>query len=184
MPVTDVDRVYYPDLDDVDQPNVYMAVHSQSIEEGIGARLRQQEVAVGLKAGLANVMQLKQTLQLVPFQVNNANANFSQGLTIEGGVVTVKTRGMYLVSAAVGINVAANDSVVPVLYKNSTAVVSAETPSALALYAVGQCTTVINCVPGDTIHVKARCGGSALPTTSPDQTLTHLTVTMIQAVPA
>lgn len=183
--VTPIDKIWYPDETDVDQPNVYMATHAQSIEDGIGARLRHQEVAVGLKAGLASTMTLRNTLAIVPFQVNNATANFAQGLTISGGIVTVQSKGMYLVTLSIGLGTVSGDSIVPVIYKGTTAVASTEISSDPTKYATGQCTVVINCDIGDTIYGMARNGktGATAPT-SPTDSLSYLSIAMVQAVPA
>lgn len=179
MGTTERDTVYYPDPDEVDQPNVYLATMAQSISDGIGARLRQQEVAVGLKAGLSSQLLLDNNLQIVPFVVNNATANFAQGMTISGGMVTIQTAGMYLVTVSMGLTTVAGDSIVPVLYKNATPFASSEVPSAIDKYAVGQVTSVINCVPGDTIHARARNGKTGAKTlTSPADTLNYISIAM------
>ncbi|WP_346927349.1 hypothetical protein [uncultured Arthrobacter sp.] len=182
-------QIWTPDEADLDEPDVYLAAMSASIENGTGERLKLQEIAVGLKAGISTAFGIDNAQKIVPFSVGASNAEFNQGLTFDGGIVTVQTPGMYLVSAALGVNpdatYAGTSSGVIWLYKNSTIVTYGETPISATYTVSTQCTAVVNCVAGDTIKVQGSTGGG----TTTGVTLnnagypTYLSIAMVQAVP-
>ena len=96
--------IWTPDDNDSAEPDVYLKTMAESIEDGVGDRLRLQELAIGLKAGFTSVpAALTSTLTVAPVTINASNGSFKQGLDISGGVVTVVTPGMYLVSGSLGV---------------------------------------------------------------------------------
>lgn len=183
--LTDVDKIWYPGTTDLDQPNVYMATHSQSIEDGIGARLRQQELAVGMKANLPpSSFPLTKVSAILPYVVNGSFGSFKQGLEVNGGVVTVETRGMYLVTASLGLGVYSGLSLAIELFKNGTMIAINETPASTNFWTTAASTCVVSCVPGDTLHAKGRAVGSwSSAMNSPDGAANYLSIAMVQAVP-
>ena len=193
MATTELDGVYFPELDDIDQPNVYLATMAQSIEAGIGARLRQQEVAVGLKAGIAPGTGIPVTDAIAPFVIRSANEGFNQGFDLSAGVATVQTKGLYIVAGSVGINPVGlasgnvNRTAALTLIKNTTPLAGSEVMSVSQYYQNAAATTIISCVPGDTISVRWHSAGPA-GVTAPaslanDSTLTYLSIALIQALP-
>lgn len=184
--VTPIDKVWYPDETDIDQPNVYMATHAQSIEDGIGARLRQQELAVGLKANLAqSSFVLKTSSAIIPYVVSNGYGSFQQGLEVSGGIATVETRGMYLVTVSLGLGTYSGMSVAVELFKNTSKIALNEVPSNPGFWVTASTTCVVSCVPGDTIHAKGRVAGApsnGVPN-SPDASASFISIAMVQAVP-
>lgn len=183
--LTEIDKVWYPGLTDLDQPNVYMATHSQSIEDGIGARLRQQELAVGLKANLPPAsFPLAKNPATIPYVVNGNFGSFKQGLEINGGVITVETRGMYLITASLGLGVLSGTSLAIGMYKNSTLVSSNEISASPTFFVTASTTCVVNCAPGDTLYVTGRIASTwASAMNSGDGASNYISVAMVQAVP-
>lgn len=174
--------IWTPDANDTAEPDVYLATMSQSMEDGLGNRLRTQELAIGLKAGYTAAPTLTTTMTVAAVTVNASNGSFSQGLTISGGIVTVATPGMYIVSGAVGVQNIAGHTAKIELRKGSTILVSDEQKSDATFFQAAKATTVVNCVAGDTISMRIgdAAGGA---TVASNLTMTHLTVAMIQAVP-
>lgn len=91
--------VWYPDLTDIDQPNVWAATMAQSIADGIGDRLEKQESFVGVNLSLdSGMLCTSGTPTVVPFKVKQSY-NYSEGMTVNtSGSVTVLTAGMYQVN--------------------------------------------------------------------------------------
>ena len=174
--------VWTPDENDLAEPDVYLATMSQSIEDGAGARLRLQELAIGLKAGYTSAPTLSSTLAVAAVTVNTSNGSFKQGLDIAGGIVTVITPGMYLVSGSVGVDNVAGHTAKIELRKGSTVLAADEQKSDASFYQAAKATTVVNCIEGDTLSMRigdAANGASV----AANLALTHFTVAMIQAVP-
>lgn len=180
-------QVWYPDLTDTAKLNTLLALLASSIENGVGARLSHQEIAVGGKfsAPLSYVHPSGTSFAqatLVPFSNDGANAAFANGITISSGTVTIETAGMYIITAALsGLNTASR-SVVTYLCKNGAAVASAEVPSASNVYVSSQANCVLNLIPGDTISVKSRSTGGTL-AIGQDPVQSYLTIAMVQAAP-
>lgn len=185
---TPLDDVWYPDEDDTAEQNVNLATMASSIEEGIGARLRHQEIAVGLKASLVAGTQIPNLPATAPYQVTSANGDFAQGLTINAGVVTVATAGMYIVSASLSINPGADQrTTAVVLRKNNTELAGAEVVQSPRYYQTSTANCVVNCVAGDTLRVYYYSAGTStgLPPTpiAANLALSSFSVSMIQALP-
>jgi hypothetical protein len=181
--------IWTPDENDLAEPDVYLKTMAQSIEDNAGTRLRLQEAAVGLKAGIPAGTGIPVTAATAPYAVTAANGNFTQGLTISGGVVTVATPGMYIVTASLGIqpkNPADRTAAVD-LYKGNTKLAGAELLQSVSYYITSFASCVVNCVAGDTLYVKwhsaAPAGVNTDATMAADTALTQFTVAMIQAVP-
>lgn len=183
-------NIWTPDENDPAEPDVYTKTMAQSIEDGMGARLLTQELAIGLKAGIAAGTGIPVAAATAPYSITAANANFTQGLTISGGVVTISTPGMYLVTASLGIqpkNPADRTTAVDI-YKGATKLVGAELLQSTSTYITSVASTVVNCVAGDTLYVKwhsaAPGGVNTDATLAADSALSSFTVAMMQAVPA
>jgi hypothetical protein len=175
-------QVWYPGTGDTAELNVLLATLASSIENGLEPRLARQELAVGLKAGLATQQTLSTTFVLAPMSITGNNGSFNQGLTISAGVVTVVTPGMYLISGALGITNTAGKSSKIQLRKNGSVIAADEQASSASYYQVAKANTVVNCIAGDTLSMFMADGVGGV-TTSIDTSLTHFTVAMIQALP-
>lgn len=175
-------QIWTPDENDLAEPDVYLATMAQSLEDGVGDRLRTQEVAVGLKAGFTSAPTLSSTMTIAAVTVNTSNGSFNQGLTISGGVVTVESPGMYIISGSVGVNNVSGHTAKIELRKGSTVLAADEQKSDASFYQAAKCTTVVNCVAGDTLSMRIgdAAGGASV---AANLALTHFTVAMIQAVP-
>lgn len=180
-------QVWYPDGTDTAEINTLLATVASSIENGIGARLEHQEIAVGAKlnAPLSYTIPSGSTFAnatTVPYANDGTLAAFNNGMSVSGGVVTIATTGMYIVTASLGGLNTAGRSVVNYLCKNGAYVASAEVPTNTSVYVSSQANCVLNLVPGDTISVKARStGGTLLIAQNPE--LSYLTLAMVQAAP-
>lgn len=190
MPVTEKNDIFYPDIDDVDQPNVWAATMAQSISEGIGARLQQQEVAIGMKAGIQPGTAIPRDSSIAPFVIMGNNGGFNAGFDINAGVVTVKVKGLYMIAASVGINPTAltsgnNGRTISItLTKNAAELSGSEIKADTSYYQNASATTIVSCVPGDKISVMWKSAGPAgTGTMATSQVLNYLSVAMIQALP-
>lgn len=68
---------------------------AQSLEDGVGDRLRKQEAFIGVNLGLTSAGFLcDATVRNIPFTLSNS-WNFNEGMTISGGYVTVPVDGIY-----------------------------------------------------------------------------------------
>jgi hypothetical protein len=181
--------IWTPDEADTFKLHILLAAMAATIENGAGERLLLQEKAIGLKAGIASGTGIPMATAIAPFAITAANANFKQGLDIAGGIVTVETPGMYMVTASLGIqpkNPADRTTAVDI-YKGSTKLSGAELLQSTNYYITSVASCIVNCVAGDTLYVKwhsaAPAGVSTAATLAADTALTQFTVAMVQAVP-
>lgn len=175
-------QVWYPATTDTAEINTLLSTMASSIEAGLEPRLAHQEIAVGIKAGVQAVT-LTGTMTLLPMSVPSSAAGmFSQGLTISGGVITIQTAGMYLVSAGLSITNVASHSCKFEVRKNGSTILFDEVVSSASFFQFAKGSTALNCVAGDTI---AMYGGDAGGTgsTVADYSYNHLTVVLVQALP-
>jgi hypothetical protein len=93
---------------------------------------------------------------------------------------------MYLVTASISTpGGGASQGIVAIIAKNGTPFASSETPISNIYNTNSQATCVINCVPGDTIALRARIsgGGGNRGTVNNNQSLNYLSIAMVQALP-
>lgn len=176
-------QVWMPGTGDTAELNTLLATLASSIESGIVPRLAHQEIAVGLKAGFTSTPALTSTMTTANVSITGNNGSFQQGITISGGIATVATAGMYLISGALGIQNVGSHTAKIDLMKNATVLCSDEQLSSNTFYQVAKCTTVVNCVAGDTLSMKigdAVNGGASV---AANLTLTHFTIALVQALP-
>jgi hypothetical protein len=183
---TVVDQIWYPDVTDIDQPNVWAAHIAQSVSDGIGKRLARQELTVGLKASVdSSVYTIPYgPATLIPYSVTSGRGDFNNGFSFSAGVATCQTPGMYSVTASLGTNTAQNGAAVKVqVYKNALFIASSETTQTATVFGTAAVSCVLNCAIGDTISAK---GGitAAGPSNqlNSDQT-THMSIALVQALP-
>lgn len=174
--------IWTPDEDDPAEPDVYLKTMAESIEDGVGDRLRVQELAIGLKAGFTTAPTLTSTMTNAAVTINTSNGSFKQGLEISGGIVTVITPGMYLLSASVGVDNVAGHTAKVEVRKGATVLAADEQSSNTSFYQTAKVTTIANCNAGDnlTMRIGDAAGGASV---AANLALTHFTVAMIQAVP-
>lgn len=163
MGTTELDTVYYPDLDDVDQPNVWAATMAQSVSDGIGARLRKQEQFIGFMGHLPKQVWPKlangQEYGPLPFQVIQGSGSFNQGMQVAGGVITIPVAGLYAVSLSATIT-AANAEFNAFLYLNTTAMWKGYTQATASAFGYNTGSVVLNCAAGDKLSAKVTLYGS------------------------
>lgn len=188
MALTPVDKVYYAEPTTPAKLDTITATMASSIENGIGKRLALQEIAVGCKLGMDTTYQIPgghnfYDAGIVPVKVVSGFGSFNQGMTVNNGIVTVNTPGMYIVTSSIGIGIGGGRSIVINLYQNSVMVAGSEQPTA-ASFINAQSNSVLQCKAGDTIYMKARAGAGTTPVTSAANfELTYLSVAMVQALP-
>jgi hypothetical protein len=180
-------QVWYPDITDTAKLNTLLATMASSIEEGIGKRLKLQEVAVGLKASIGdngwNIPYGGANAAVIPYAITTSRGDFNNGFTFAGGIATVQTAGMYLVTASCGPLGATNGAGIRVqIVKGSTFIAGNEVAMGPTVWVGSTCTTVLNLVPGDTVHAKANISttGGAMPNSGDT---THVSITLVQALP-
>lgn len=99
--ITDDLLIWTPDDQDTAEPDVYLATMAQSLEDGVGERLRKQERSASLLANLpANQNFTVGTPATVNFTINAA-VGYNDEMTLTGGKVKVTEAGVYFFSANV-----------------------------------------------------------------------------------
>jgi hypothetical protein len=165
--------VWYPDLTDVGQPNVWASTMAQSIDTSIGVRLQKQELTQSLVANLAaNQSFVNNTGQSVNFTIN-AGVGFNNGMTIGGGRITITQAGLYFFSANVlGTSTSlASQGFLQTQIRKNTNVVFANGITNLSSNGTSNVATtsmsgVMQCVANDVIDVFANFQGSTAGTLS------------------
>lgn len=97
--VTTTAQVWTPDAADLNEPDVYLATMSASIEDGLGQRVNKLESFVGTNLSLASTFLVAGTTPLIaPYVVSQAY-NFADGVTNNpDGSVTILTAGIYQIN--------------------------------------------------------------------------------------
>jgi hypothetical protein len=92
---TDTAQVWFPDDADTSKLDVLLATMASSIEDGLGARMTQQELNKGLLVSLSSTYMLPaaSALGVVPYTVGSPGYN--NGVTLSAGVATIVTPGLY-----------------------------------------------------------------------------------------
>lgn len=182
---TSPDQVWYPGQDDKAEINTLLATMAASINNGIGMRLRQQEVAVGLKASiLDDQFTFTSSPKTLTYAINPNTGDFNNGFDLAGGIASVKTKGMYLVSASCGASTGSGTGMKIMIYQNAINFATAENPQNTAIWVNASGTAVLNCVPGDTIYAKGLCTSLGSGTTlSKQYAANYLSIALVQAVP-
>lgn len=187
MANTSPDGIYYPDSNTLMNFDAILATMASSIQNGIGKRLALQEIAVGLKASVQGwvIPKGNSATTVVPYIISTGLADFNQGFTFQNGIATVQTAGMYLVTASLGPSGSATSGGAKVnILKNSIMFASSEVPFSSTVWINSQATSVINCVPGDTISVKGTLTGPPSSTHITEATTTYMSIAMVQAIPS
>ena len=181
-------KVWYPDTNDTAKINTLMSTMASSIENGIGSRLAQQEIAVGLKASLTD-WQIPNgnnyPAGFVPYVVNSSDMNFNNGFDFSNGIATIKTAGMYFITASIGPQGSAtNCGIAIAIHKNGSIFAKSEVPFSGSVWVNTQANCVVNCVAGDTLAAKATVTGAPSTTyKSAGSGVTYLSISLVQALP-
>jgi hypothetical protein len=92
--------IWTPDDQDTAEPDVYLAAMAQSMEDGLGERLRNQEEKTSAQVSLAADQSIS-TASVVTY-TQNTGPTFNFGLTVNpSGSITLTRDGLYLVSVNV-----------------------------------------------------------------------------------
>lgn len=180
------DGIYYPENTTDMELDTILATMASSIQNGIGKRLKHQEIAVGMKASVgAGAWMVPVAAAVVPYAITNtAEGDFNQGFSFSNSVATVTTAGMYLISASVGVTGAVNGRGTRlVVQKNGVRISSLETPQVSPVWGGISITAVINCVPGDTFRALANISGTSPVAMAVNAEGTNLSIVMVQALP-
>jgi hypothetical protein len=153
--------IWTPDEDDNLDPEVWSAAMGDSIHNGLGIRMNRQEAAIGLKAGITASATVNGDLgQIAPYEVLESFECFTQGLELDGGVATISVPGMYFVSCSAALESVAvcatneDRSIALQIYHDASQVAGCEVMSANGIWQTAQANCVLNCIEGDTIHVR------------------------------
>lgn len=189
------DGIWYPDEDTtIVKLDQMFATQASSIANGIGKRLKHQEIAVGAKLSCSsNAITIgyiaggTNPQTVIPYTNRGAtNADFVQGLANTGGIVTIATAGMYIVSANIGVRgpTTNTNGMKIALMKNAVITGMNEVSLSSTAYVAVSVVSVLNCVPGDTISARVGITGTPTGQTYPNDTsATHMSVAMVQALP-
>jgi hypothetical protein len=161
------DGIWTPDEEDNLDPEVWSAAMADSISEGIGVRLTKQETAIGLKAGIPVATTMTDASGVIaPYQIVSGLECFTQGMTLEGGVVTVTVAGMYFISCSAALESVdncptnADRSIALQVFKNGGWVSGCEVKVDQGIWQTSQSNCVLNCVPGDQLSVRWYSAGT------------------------
>lgn len=193
--VSPVDGIVTPDEDNDVAPDVWSAAMAVSIEEGIGVRLKKQETAIGLKAGIASGTTAPYAADVIaPYEILESDGCFTEGLELTGGIATVDVEGMYLLTATASLDSVANTSsndqrtIALQLFKNTTQLSGSEVSSTNGHWATSSATAVVRCVPGDTLHVEwysaGPVAGEGSGTLSPNTAMNSLSIVLVTPTPS
>lgn len=151
--------IWTPDEDDNLDPEVWSAAMADSIEQGIGLRISEQERVVGLKSSIS-VATFVQNIQpfIAPFEIGE-DEDFVTGMEFTGGVAKIITPGIYGVSACATLDPVrfyagnAGRSITIELRKNGVIFRRCETESSQLFWQTASADSPIQCIAGDTISV-------------------------------
>lgn len=89
--------IWTPDELDLAEPDVYLATMAQSLEDGVGVRLRKQEEKIATQVSLSADQSIS-TSSVVTY-TQNTGPTFNFGLTVNpSGSITITRDGLYLVA--------------------------------------------------------------------------------------
>ncbi len=92
--------VWTPDEDDLGEPDVYLATMAQSMEDGLGVRLRKQEEPIAAQVSLSADQSIS-TAFVVQYSLNTG-PTFNSGLTVNAsGSITITRAGVYSIATNV-----------------------------------------------------------------------------------
>lgn len=93
-------QVWTPDELDLGEPDVYLATMAQSMEDGIGVRLRKQEEPIACQVSLSADQGISTGFN-VQYSLNTG-PTFNSGLTVNAsGSITLTRAGVYLLATNV-----------------------------------------------------------------------------------
>jgi hypothetical protein len=149
--------IWTPDELDTAEPDVYLATMAQSLEDGVGARLRKQESFIGCNLGTSTSFTADTTIRQVPFGIVHA-WNYNEGMTVSGGLVTVPMDGIYTVQVVanfLGVNTTPG-RINTYLFKGSSSIQFSSTygNTATSRYANASIANSYKLVAGDSLSVK------------------------------
>lgn len=149
-----------PDEDDDLDPEVWSAAMAASIENGIGKRVKRQEVSIGLKAGIAGGTTVAYQDNLIaPYEILPGEQCFAQGMTLDSGIVTLSVDGLYFVSASASLEATqtapdnTDRTIALQIYKGGVQLVGCEVGAATH-WSTAQANCTFHGIAGDTIYVK------------------------------
>lgn len=92
--------IWTPDDQDLGEPDVYLATMSQSMEDGLGVRLRKQEEPIAAQVSLSADQSIS-TAFVVQYSLNTG-PTFNSGLTVNAsGSITITRAGVYSIATNV-----------------------------------------------------------------------------------
>lgn len=90
-------QVWTPDEEDLGEPDVYLATMAQSMEDGLGVRLRKQEEPIAAQISLSADQSI--STGFVVQYTENTGPTFNNGLTINpSGTITITRAGVYTIA--------------------------------------------------------------------------------------
>ena len=181
MPTT-ASGIWFPDKDSNLRHEVNMATMAASIEAGIGVRLTAQESVVGLKV-VGGALTIPTAMTTTPYYVGATGGCFIKGITYEGGIATVQTRGLYFIAASLTKDAeSGGDSVACNIVHNFDQIDYNENPSSPYNWASAKCATTAVCEVGDTIWSEGKIIGGG--TTGAVQEASNLNIILVSSMPA
>lgn len=178
-------QIWYPDTADTAELNTLLATMASSLEDGLTPRLAHQELARGLKASVPDATFSLPAIgeTTIPYTVTAGNGDFNNGFTLAGGIATVGTAGMYLLTASIGAETGTGTGLKIHLYKNAILTAIAEVPQSGSVWVNAQATCVVNCVAGDTLQAKGKWTSGSGSVTLKQNATNYISIAMVQATP-
>ena len=92
--------IWTPDEEDTVEPDIYLALMADSIEQGIGKRLGYQEqfISASIHLPFGENYPLE-SAQRIPYQITTASYN--NGLVVQDGIITIDVDGLYFLTSRV-----------------------------------------------------------------------------------
>jgi len=149
-----------PDEDSNLDPVVWAAAMAESIEQGMGLRLKKQETRAGAKVSIHEPVTVTPAGITFPVTVSSdyefSYGNYINDMGLTGGVLSIETDGLYLVIGSVICNFVAGRTPMNIaMYINSDIAITEALETAPTTFASKTLVTTAYLVAGDSVYMRA-----------------------------
>lgn len=158
-----VDGIWTPDEEDTLEPDVWSQQMADSISQGLGERMKRQEARAGAATSTSGTFSITgagnttDTGIVLPVK-KTGYRNYLTDMTLAGGVLTVKTAGLYLIVMTVTADFSNNIPLDATLYIGTTGDVFQPFVTSPNSFSNATLTSALMLDVGDTIYGRLRVG--------------------------
>jgi hypothetical protein len=154
------DGIWTPDEEDNLDPEVWSAVMADSISEGLGVRMANQEKKAGLKAtALPTDWNFSGNFNIVPLTIGGGTDYLTE-VEFTGGVATVTVPGLYTIDASITMNFGPDVPIDVTLMYNSAFEDYYALKTNATSYQTAPISTSLHLLEGDSIYIAVGVGNS------------------------